>query len=468
MRRGAHPPNDPIRPLLAALGACALLAAPGLADSAPWRFRLGPLVEFGRDEAGIETRAIRPLFTSRSDPDDDSGVCDVAWPAASFFRRGAHETGRVLIAGWSDGADAPDARSRSSRWLFPVYLGGRTRAGESYGAVIPFYGDIPELFLVQDIRFVLFPFYLRYRTAETERRFMPWPLVRRAERDDGDLRYSFFPFYGTAKTDGTVRSYCFWPFWTRQVFEREGRRGEAEMLFPVYGRVETEAERSWMALPPFIYHGSVSNRMGVSTCTRAPWPFLVFETGPGYARESYWPVYGWKRHTLRDSVRNETYALWPIAQFERRSRPGARFASDQIFPFYYSEERADEGRDGGGGARERYTRVWPLWSYQARDGRFRLRLLELWPMRNGGGIERNWAPFWTWFVRTGGGGAARDTDLLWGLVRWGETPRGGRYGQVSGLVSWQRAAADGTREWRVLGLRISDPGVPDAGEEGQP
>ncbi len=450
----------------AVLGAGACFAgatAPADADGGAWRFRLGPLIEFGRDASGVETRAVRPLFSSLSDPAADTGVCDAVWPAASFFRRGSHETGWVLLAGWSrDAAAEADGDARRNQWLLPLYLGGRTRTGARYTSIFPLYGDIPELFLAQDIRFVLFPFYLRYRTAGIERRFMPWPLVSRATRDDGDVRHGYFPFYGSAKTDGAVNSYVFWPFWTRQVFEREGRRGDAKMLFPIVARVSTEAEHSWMALPPFIGHGTVSNKTGVSSCTRAPWPFFVRESGPGYDRESYWPFYGSRRTVMRESVEREIYALWPIAHFERHSRPGARFSSDQICPFYYADERVSESRSGGGTERERYTRVWPLGSYQARNDRFRLRLLELWPMRHGGGIERNWAPFWTWFVRSGSGESARDTDIFWGLVRWGETPSGARYGQVSALLSWRRARPGAALAWRVAGVTVAGPDEPDA------
>ncbi len=457
---------------LATLSGCTLMlvrAAVGApsADAEPWRFRLGPFLEFGRNEAGVEMRAVRPLYSSVTSAADDSGVRDVAWPAASFYRRGSHETGRILIAGWSIGSDA-GADVRRSRWLFPLYMSGRTREDFSYQACFPFYGDIPELFSIQDIHFFLFPFYLRYRTSQTQRQFMPWPFVRRAERDDGDIRYSFFPLYGSVKTDGMVQSYVFWPFWTQQMFEQEGRRGRAEMLFPIYARVKTESERSWMALPPFIYQGGVSNKTGVSTCTRAPWPFVVHESGPGYTRESYWPVYGTKTHTMRDSRARETYVLWPFINSESSSRPGVLFTSDRCFPFYFSDERVVAAGNGREAARDRYTRVWPLWSYQTKNDRFRLRLLELWPMKNGGGIERNWAPFWTWFVRTGAGASVRDTDVLWGLARWGETPQGGRYGQVSGLFSWRREAEGAARIWRLLGMRVAGANASTTAGEREP
>lgn len=456
-----------VKGIVSALLLCAIVGRALAQEGDAWRFRLGPFLEFSRDEAGVETRALRPLYSSVCDSVNETAVRDVVWPAATFYRRGTHSTGRVLIAGWSRGAE-DESDDRYSQWLFPIYLGGRTREGETYQALFPLYGKVPEFFLMQDVRFVVFPFYFRYHTARTERRYTPWPLVCRAARDDGDLRYSFFPFYGSVKTDDAVASYAFWPFWTQRVSTREGHRGTSTMLFPIYARTRTESERSWMALPPFIFHGAVSNRTGITTRTRAPWPFFVWEEGPGYTQESYWPIYGSRERQTGPASQRASYALWPLANWERHQRPGVLFSSDHLVPFYFSEERIVTKRDGGEAMRERYTRVWPLWSYETLNDQFRLRVLELWPMRHGGGIERNWAPFWTWFVRCGQGPSMRDTDILWGLARWGETRDGTRYGQVTAVLTWRRRAEHAAREWRLFGLRVAGAGETAVAEVEEP
>ena len=423
------------------------------ANTNVWRFRFGPFLEFGRSADGIETWAIRPLISSVSHPETHQEVNDLLWPVGTALLRGTHSSGRLLIVGWSD--DNPDAiHHRHQEWLFPLYLGGETGDGKSYFELFPFYGKIPEILFMQDVSFTIFPFYLNYRTSTTERSFIPWPFYSRTTRADGDVRYGFFPIHGSQKSADTISSYTFWPFWTQQVSTGEGHSGKSQMLFPIYATTTTDRQSSWMAIPPFIYHGTVTNRNGITTQTRAPWPFYVREETPEYSRRSYWPIYGWRESKGEESHDRFSYSLWPFINHEYHHRPGTIFSLSYFFPFYYSKEQSVATRSGSH-TRDRYTRVWPLWSYQVRDDQFRLRLLELWPMKNAGGIERNWAPFWTWFVRSGQGDSTRDTDIFWGLLRWGTNNSGGSYGQVTALVTWRRDNPDASREWRIFGLHIN-------------
>jgi hypothetical protein len=100
---------------------------------------------------------------------------------------------------------------------------------------------------------------------------------------------------------------------------------------------------------------------------------------------------------------------------------------------------------------DRYVSLWPLVSYvRSRDDYKRVRLLDLWPFRDTAPIERNLAPWWTLY-RYERHAEAHDSELLWGLARWGRGREGTRYGSVFPLVSWSRdAKADAHREWDFL------------------
>jgi hypothetical protein len=441
---------------IALLAAALLPVGTGHAEDSAggaWRFRLGPVVEFGCDAAGVRTAAVRPLFSRMTDPSTLHTETEVVWPLATASRRDERLHWRVVIALGSD-ADTHDPDSRYSFWLLPVYTQGRSLDGHDYAALFPLYGTIDRVLWMEDVNFVLFPLYLRYRSGHTENTYMPWPFYRRAEREDGDVRRSYFPFYGSSATSEQTGRYVFWPFWTEQVFHRAGQRGEAQMLFPVYARVETEREKGWMALPPFFgYSENLSNGFSRLRC---PWPFVVREDGP-IQRRSYWPAWGERR--IDDQ--RDWYALWPLVGGERHETPTQLFTSTRVVPFYYSQTRMQR-RGGEVVGRTHYERIWPLYSFRQEGVISRLRIAEFWPVQHGGAIERNWAPFWSWYVREARGPAC-DSDLLWGLVRWGADGDGGRYGQLAGAVSWQ-VDAGGTRTWRAGGCA---PGVPPGGRRGK-
>ena len=89
-------------------------------------------------------------------------------------------------------------------------------------------------------------------------------------------------------------------------------------------------------------------------------------------------------------------------------------------------------------------------SYMQEGGNKRFRVLELWPLRNTGPVEREYAPIWTLYTHTLMGDSY-DDELLWGLYRCRK--RGADYRSVSlfPVVSWTRDDRDGNRrEWSVL------------------
>ena len=52
-----------------------------------------------------------------------------------------------------------------------------------------------------------------------------------------------------------------------------------------------------------------------------------------------------------------------------------------IFPFFTMEPN--------------FLRVWPFWSKQVEEGREKVKVLDLIPIRNADGFTRNWEPFWS-------------------------------------------------------------------------
>jgi hypothetical protein len=394
----------------------------GLAPGAPpdevvRRFRLGPLFEYRATREGGTFWAVRPFYSKINDPVSATRVTDVVWPLSTSHRDREREWWRFLLAyGWDDDVTRDD--SAFSTAVLPFWFQGRTRQGEDYWALFPIYGHLPHVLLMDDIDFTLFPFYFDYEVNGVERVYTPWPFYSRLSDNPRVGETGVFPFWCRQVNDKTQvdRLYAFWPFWISAVYRDERNPGSSFLLFPLYGEVNREKETQRLVLPPFFSHAKTDS----AERWRLPWPF--YETQETWAtrttkpasRRSYWPLYG----DAESEGERRRYAAWPLYGSSSTTLKGRRMERRRFFPFYTDETvyRTDEaGRETEA---ERYTRVWPLYARESSRGASRFRALEFNLIRYSGGIERNWAPFWTLYERDARAARPVSHDLLWGLFQW--------------------------------------------------
>ncbi len=404
----------------------------------PWHFRVGPFFEVGQSDRGVHLLAVRPLYSRIADDAGSESITDVVWPWSSWHRRD-ESFGWWALPAFGMDADVRDAKSRHSFWLLPVYAEGRTRGGDDFAALFPFGGNLRGFLLQDEVKFVFFPLYLSMRQGEQRTESWLWPIYLRETGPARD-RVRVFPVYGVTTTATARSAFCFWPFWTDQVFNEPKRHGTAEMLFPLYGRIDTDHQRGWMALPPFFSRIQTDQQ----TQLRCPWPFYEVVEKPDGRKQAYWPV--WSRASNSNETRHS--AFWPIWWDSVSTFGSRRETHTSLVPFYYHTTAA-RLQDGQATTNLDYVRYWPFYSRYARPDGTRIRVPELTFMREGMGIERNWAPFWSWYVQAKQGRAA-EHDVLWGLARWGRECDDTTYGQGGFLFSWSRPP-QGRLNWDVLG-----------------
>ena len=438
------------------------------------RVRVGPFAEYGRGvNDGVTVRAVRPFYSEKRLDNNDS-VRDFLAPLGYSLREGETARGRVLNVFWNHGATNETQSAQAyGFWFAPLYTQGRTREGENYWALLPFYGKLPRLFMVQDVEFVMFPLYATYRNTFVKRAFVLWPFfgwVDDEKRgDETERRHRWFPFYGTARKGDRQHTFVAWPFWnsSRTVGET-WEQGSSWMLFPLWAQTRTDRETQDMFLPPFFAWGSRTNVLGKTTRVRAPWPFVQYTEGPLDRRRELWPLCGARReYNFSKTSENKTwYALWPIVGGEDAKSEKSHTRSRWVAPIYYGQTRElQDAKDpplygarltdeqlvrvvesGVRASQSEYRRVWPLFAYREADGAFSFETLALWPQQHGGGITRCWSPFWTLYARHGNRDGAVDNDLLWGLSRWGRGAKGETYFSLFGLARRYRFE-DGNVNW---------------------
>jgi len=402
---------------------------------------LGPFIEWSDAGDSRVVRAVRPFFVHESRPADRKEVLDVLWPVASFRSWDRDSDWRFLTVFGHD-YDNEDPRSRYHVWALPLVFWGRNAAGEDYGALFPVGGKICEFLGKDEVSFVLFPAYLYTRVNDLETESWLWPLISRTK---GKNIHGFrvAPFYGKVVREGEwEKSFIAWPVWTSVRYDRPGAQGYAHVLFPLYGHVKMENQESWMLIPPFIrWSSSARGREGY-----APWPFVQFSSGRT-DKLYLWPFWGRKE----DEFRSSGFWLWPFIAHSLEKGPRNEISRFRVLPFVYSERERPAGSNTVAGATGRYFALWPLASYRRDSRGTSLRALCLWPVKDTRPIERNLAPIWTVFDRERTEKSVQ-TEVLWGLARWGRGTNEVVSGSVFPLLSWAHGedrAAD-TTSWSVL------------------
>ncbi len=412
---------------------------------------LGPFYEQVEWEDERVFRAIRPFYSRISDPELERTHTDWLWPLARWRTDRTMRSGRILLAFFHD-FDVDDPQSQSRAWVLPVFFSGHSRLREPYLAVFPVGGRIHDFLGYSRLRFVLFPLYADSRRGLDETVDVLWPVFSRTE-GPGHERWRVFPLYGQAsERDGTQRRFVLWPIWSSVRRENTADDGSGFVLFPFFGRLRTEHQSSYTLIPPFFRYASHPD----GTELHYPWPFLQRSTG--HTEKNYiWPLWGRKSSPGNDRA----FFLWPLGRLGRQERGDTVAIQRTFYPLYYTRQiycaetlESDDGTDasvfhGDGRPRERYEKVWPLYSYQRADEASVFRLLALWPGRPFTAIERNFASFWTLYSRTQTD-AAREQELLWGLFRRRVKDSGSRRTQVFPLLAWERDATDDRREVSIL------------------
>ena len=352
--------------------------------------QIGPFFE-QKDDDYV---AVRPFYSQEAE------TVDVLWPLFTYHR----DWWRFCYV-----LSCHDIASSNDAWqfdLFPLFFAGKSRMDETYWGLFPVYGHHPNLLLMYDVDFVLWPLWMHYKMPrpsnnswlDTNTFLFPFFSFR------SDGSWSFWPFYGCNEQRESTHRYAFWPLVTWAGY-REDRdtagAGYSWMAFPLWGEIRREREYQTMMLPPLFSVATVKTRGEAQDGVRirAPWPFFEYEKSARRSRFSVWPLY----------ERIEDYAYSRSGDSRLTYRFGWKLVElyddeTRVFPFWAS---------GNG-----YFRLWPFWESETdMEGIVHGRFLSLVPIRWISQIHRNWSKFWT-FYESERGKTETCHSLFWGIIRW--------------------------------------------------
>lgn len=380
-----------------------------------FRLRIGPFFEWNSKDEALTRFAIRPFFAwETSNFDERDRDMEVLWPLTHFGWRDYEFHWRILMTFWQE-EDVTNRRSTDySLTIPPFWVNGRDE-GEDYWGLFPIYGHMPKAFLVEDIYWGMFPFWLRFRTGGSQgvwRDYFMWPFFS-VKHDADRSRWALWPLYGTRKERDYESRYVFWPIWNERTFTAPNHQGKGLMVWPLFERVDTNTEQTYGWLPPIFRYSTTTSGARLLRC---PWPLFERYTDP---KESTWKVWRFWGMTHR-GTRDGWWFLYPIMVQQQQKTVNLYNRTTRFWPFYTNEVSYGYDIEGKAHLQTRYFRIWPFYAsaYNEREG-FKSKGFVLFPIRDVPAIERNWAPFWTFYSAHQAPGSDEVLhELFWGLIWW--------------------------------------------------
>ncbi len=402
---------------------------------------LGPVLE-GNRSPGHTSFYLRPFYNRRDDIASKVAESDCFWPFGFGTKR--PDMDRTVVFPLYDRThDTHSDGTEQVRTIFLPFYYHRTGRDRPTDFVLFPFGGVWHDFMGRDkIVLVLWPIYVYQSSAEAESWSIIHPIFSWVRWRDGNTGWKVWPLFGiNRKRDGTfTKVFVLWPIYSYQYRENEQGAVRRWGLWPFYGRLDEPKGYEWNVLWPF-FSRHVDNGFGLDDWWY-PWPFFGHRSGRAVKGWTAWPLYSVEHWPVYSRWR----FLWPFGWGHRRHFGGGDIEyNSRLLPLYFREAERHKGLDTGA------WQAWPLVKYRYEREGSSLETLSLWPMRNYGPWERNFAPFFRLFeYRRSADDETSSWRLLWRLARVDYGPQV-RYVEVQPLFRVIRQGPeDAPTDWDIL------------------
>ncbi len=297
---------------------------------------------------------------------------------------------------------------------FLLYFWGESPQGQKYWGFFPFYGTLYDFFGKDEIKFYMWPVYIRSRIDENISRTYFWPFYNRT---DGPTLYQrkFWPIYGVRiKKDFYERKFFLWPFFGYLKWrEGEDSFAERKMFFPFWIQEKSPNFRRYTLLwPLFRYY---RNEKTDTTRLDLPRPFFTFGEGknPPYHERKFWPLLGHRK--IEDS--DYHFFLWPFFLFYRDILclcPKKIYQNESRVLLF---SRFTRIKDENGKIYYEFGRLWPLAEHMRREDGSKVFFIPAIIPFHHEGIDRTIAPLLKLYEYIRFPDGTTRSKALWGFYR---------------------------------------------------
>jgi hypothetical protein len=368
---------------------------------------LGPFFLWREDGQGAEW-GVRPFVYRTNDPSRALLRWEFLYPFGKYqLKEGETKFYLVPFTIVRDEVTSTAPEKRERNYAIATAFWGRTDKGEGYGGFFPIAGQFKERFSRDKIVFYLWPLYSRIEDEGEVTWRIPWPVV---SLFGGKTRGLYvWPLWGhKERADEYSKGFILWPFYVYKDEDLDTDRPVNTRLYlPFYAFVRTPGARTDFFIPPLFLHQRVDTP--ALEKWELPWPFFTLVRG-----EEVWETQVFPLYRLREEKQMKRfYVLWPVYKYEWDSMTTEE---ETVYRFLLvNKYRVVKALDTGKEALD--ANFWPVFDYRRGfAGEKSFYIFPLLPLHDEG-MERNVYPLLWLYRYTRSAQGEILSDLLWGLYR---------------------------------------------------
>ena len=425
----------------------------------------GPFFYSEQDDTQ-KTWGVPPFCWGQSDTATDVDKFTFIYPFLTCNRYGSEYRWQLFqVFSFAGGQNQQQAGIKRYT-LFPLFFSQRSAdTNLNYTAFLPFYGHLQNRIFVDEMFFVMLPFYLQTRKAEVVTENYLFPLFSRT-RGGGVEGWKILPFAGHQHKDITTRSIGFGetepvpgydrrfvsPFYYRQISGLGSDQVTDERAILPFYNTTRSPQRDSTAV--FMLFAHVEDREKKYSEWQLPWPIIIFARGEGKTTTRVWPFFSHAQTANAESA----FIIWTLYKYNRFHNAVVDRSRTRWCLFLYSDTVQKNIETGKSQRRQDF---YPFFT-RTRDlnGNDRLQVLALmepiYPFSES--IEREYSPMWSlWRAKKNPTTGAGSQSLFWNLYRRDTTPESKKVSLLFGLFQYQSSLAGTATRWFYLPVKKSGP-----------
>ena len=378
----------------------------------------GPLLEFKKDP-GSKVYAFRPLFYYEANYELKYRSLDILYPMMGYQEDNQQNQFQALfyLIRYKNFNDYDNLQEKTFS-IFPILdISWSGKKENDYFSLFPIYGNLKNKFTKDEIKYFLFPLYLRTKVKNSHNTHLLWPIVSKTEGKyvSGFKLWPLFGYMNKVDTKGSKiikeSKFFLWPFYNYKKDDTKGLNLEEKAYFPFYLSSTSSIHEARTYLWPFfnVYVDKLRNQKTYNM----PWPFVQYKQGVNIKSKRFFPFYSY----VKTKNVEKGFFLWPIYKYKNEILGTDYFKTKSFLFFLYKQDTYYDLRKNI--IKKEFSSFWPLYSIDSDLNGYDLRIFS--PVEsffsNNIKVRKIWSPLWS-ILRIRDDNFSSETSILFNFISY--------------------------------------------------